>query len=260
MYFNAFKFSDATDMIVFMSNAGFRFELRSGQTTGPDDLFISANSLSCKEHALIDAALSVDFPPTRHPDCCSILSFERTTLSVYDQRRDVLGRLCEYFALHGGGQTVPIMALYESLFAEISRRSGISYNFSSMKDFYNQKTLSRGEIDTLFNRGLATRQFQHVWPILQKDLSDAGYTSFQQIAIKTYCDEYILDRARGAPLAARLSADARQIAVRATLAGYENLVAAALALRLALPENGEGGYQELQVLAALMVEAYEASQ
>ena len=262
MYMNAFQFSSATDMIIFISNASFRFELASGETTSDDDFFIMADTLSCKERALINEALDVDFPPPRRPDCCTILSFERTTLSVHDQRRDVLGRLCEYFALRCGDATVPITALYESLFAEVSRRSGISHTFSSMAEFYNQKTLSRNEIDSLFNRAIAARQFQNVWSILQRDLGAAGYTSFEQIAVQTHCIEYIVDRAKGAPLAVRFSASAGQLAtsMKATLAGCQNVVAAALALKLALPDNGEGGYEELQVLAALMVEAYEASQ
>jgi hypothetical protein len=76
MYKNAADFSTATDRIVFASNASFALRLKDETKTNADNHAIAGRDLHPSELQLIDAALEVDFPSPRKPDC-SVPAFRK---------------------------------------------------------------------------------------------------------------------------------------------------------------------------------------
>lgn len=197
MYQNALVFGKATRSISFLSNAGFKVTDVDGKPFPSDADRIPAAALHADEQKAIEDSLDVDFPPPRNPTCSGILFLERTPLSTSAQATFVTGRLVEMLAAIGEDENLPARAIYETIFANVSAKSGRSGVYSSDEEFLSNKAVTREEVARVLQKAGASNRFRAWWPQLLNEATSADYAPGKLIAFQNACLRYLKERAAG---------------------------------------------------------------
>lgn len=199
MSYHMGKFADVVDCLGFISNLSYRFTLADGSTSGPDHHVIRTADLHTSEVELIKKTIAADCT-TRLPDGSDFLVFERTFLPLEKQDLHVKGRLLEHFHHYeGGAEHVPVISLYNTLFGSAFVKTGITQEFTTLADFYDRKTLCRGDIAAMFARAASGRRFLDYWLAIQQELTIRGMPVREVIGLQTDCIRYITARSAGEP-------------------------------------------------------------
>ena len=199
MNHNMGKFADVVDCLGFISNLSFEFTLADGSTSNPDHHVIRTADLHTSEVALIKKTIAADCG-TGLPDGSDFLVFERTVLPLEKQDLHVKGRLLEHFHHYeGGSEHVPVISLYNTLFGSAFVKTGITQEFATLADFYDCKTLCRGDITAIFAKAASGRRFHDYWLAIQQELTTRGTPVREVIALHTDCIRYISARSAGEP-------------------------------------------------------------
>jgi hypothetical protein len=197
MYQNAAIFGDMTGSLSFLTNAGFDVRDVDGNRFPADAMRIPAQSLSQDARDKIEQVLDTDFPQPRNPQCCGILFLDRTPLGLSEQGTFVTGRLVEMLCEIGESDDLPIKAIYETIFANVSaktRRSGV---YSTDSEFYADKAVSRNEIEKVLAKAGAAARFRTWWPHLLSEGEKAGFGRIQLVKFENACLRYVRERAAG---------------------------------------------------------------
>ncbi|HEX8571352.1 MAG TPA: dsDNA nuclease domain-containing protein [Allosphingosinicella sp.] len=205
MYANAAVFGSATGSLSFLSNAGFSVKGADGKPFPPEVSRISAAALHESEQTRIEAALDPDFPPPREPNCSGILFLEKSPLDLTQQATFVTGRLVEMLGRVGEAEDLPVRALYETIFANVSAKSAASGTYENDTEFYATKAVSRGDIAKVLAKASATPRFRSWWPSLAAELAAEGYSTAKALALENACFSYMRRRAAGEFHTRRLS-------------------------------------------------------
>jgi hypothetical protein len=192
-------FTDVVDCLGFISNLSFEFGLADGSTSSPGHHVIRTADLHTNEVELIRKTISEDCG-VGFPDGSDFLVFERTFLPLERQDLYVKGRLLEHFHNHeGGSEHIPIISLYNTLFGNAFAKTGITQEFTTLADFYDRKTLCRGDITAMFARAASRRRFLDYWLAIQQELTTRGMPVREVIRVQTDCIQYITARSAGEP-------------------------------------------------------------
>lgn len=258
MYDHVHQFQAAVSSITLATNAGFSFELADGSTSGIAHSTLTASQLSAAEQAKLNSAVSRDFPAPWQP-YLERTKFLRFGLPVVNQDQQVKGRLIELFEALGGGEGVPIKALYDHLFAEVARKSRPT-TATTVEGFCKEKSIDSGQIGQLFGEAMTGKRLDVHWQGIQAELAAAGMDVQGLIRMRKLCFNYVCARAAGKPQAVRFAALLTNVlsTAPAILQGHPNLIAAAAALEAAIPAGAKCPYSGLPRRAGAIVHALEA--
>jgi hypothetical protein len=259
LYANLPTFGAAVTETAMVSNAAYRLTLLDGSTSSGSHHRIEGIELHADEVTKVTAAVIDDINPADVPGWLPKLAFIRTSLGVHDQQLLVVGRLQKHIEDLGSVDGVKISAVYETLHASITQKTGFSQEGIDSKELLGRKSLSKAELDELFKRALSRgRGLLEDWETIQGDLERSGVASIAQIKLKTAVIAYKRDRSAGRPDALRLasfverwtSTHAEEIDACSTLPELGRLI------QKELPDTFD--FTERELDAALLFEAYEA--
>jgi hypothetical protein len=247
-------FDNMVGRLVFVSNLSFKLKLADGTETGPDHHLVRSHELHADEVAALKKAVANDAPKPPAVDGCDLFAFERTSLGINDQDKFVKGSLLDYFHKRGGADHVPVISLYETLQGSVFTKTGVTQEFTTEAEFYDRKTLCRADIEAMFARATGGRRFTESWTAIQVDLTAAGMTTIQMLALHNACLRYIRARSAGESAAAAFNAACQNaiVAHPAEIAACTTLPEVAARLGDWVPSD----YDHRN--GALFVEAFEA--
>jgi hypothetical protein len=259
LYAHVPTFGIAVAETAMVTNAAYRLTLLDGSTSSGAHHKIEGIELHADEVKKVATAVKEDINPSDVPGWLPKLAFIRTSLGVHDQQLLVVGRLQKHVEEFESVDGVKISAVYETLHASITQKTGFSQEGIDSKELVGRKSLSKAELDELFKRAMNRgRGLLEDWHIIQADLEKIGVQSIAQIRLKTAAIAYKRDRSAGRPDAIRLtsfieqwkSQHEKETDACATLPELAKLI------QKAMP--GTFGFSERELDAALIVEAYEA--
>ncbi|CAO3414844.1 dsDNA nuclease domain-containing protein [Azospirillum endophyticum] len=210
MYHNISVFGAHANYITFITNSYFKFSLPSGELTSHTSKNICASTLDLTERKKIEEAVDADFPRAGGSFCDKVY-FESCDLQPSGQSHTIQGKINDYFVSIGYEAGVPVKALTDSLFGEVSRKSGVENSCSDIVDFYNKRTICREWIQDLFLKATTYPMIKEYWSDIQDELKSAGYGAPEIADIKKMCFEYIIKRAGGEPLFNKYSDEVQSI-------------------------------------------------
>lgn len=237
----------------FVSNLTFRIKLKGGKTSTDDQLVIRSVDLHPSEMAELKATIATDYSVPTTQDGSGLFEFEAISLPLRDQDVYVRGRLGDYLASRSGAEGVPVLSLYETLSRHIYKRSVVTQEFTSVDEFYENKTLCRDEIETMFQKALSGRRFHESWPATQQHLIATGMPYMETLTLYNECIRYISARSTGKSDATDFNMKARD-AILANRAAVDGCVS--LPEVVALLEQWVSSDYEYR-WAAAYVEAFE---
>ena len=257
MYKNAADFSTVTDRIAFASNASFALRLKDETKTNADNHAIAGRDLHPSELQLIDAALEVDFPSPRKPDCSVVLHFENTNLPLQDQSHFVVGRLVAFLDNLAQAEKVPITALYDVIYRNVISRAGNSIVYDTLEALFEHKSLARDDIASLISRATNCQLFHAHWQSIAGELGTAGYGAMDQLRIHNAALQYLRERVRGDKRPNRFSTKIKELllAEHAALGACKTMLDVTNMVTSKLTDAY--GYDGEERMAALLVEISE---
>ncbi len=242
----------------FISNLGYAFELKDGTKTNDDHILILASHLSAAELKTVEGCLEPDFPSPRKHDFEAIFSFERSPLGLHSQAEFVIGRLhYELNKLLSDADNLPIGAIYKTLFAEVSRRSGISNEFETSADFFAQKTISKAQVAPIIESAKSKVQFGQCWSLIKDELSSGGASNLEIIKTKSACLEHIVAKIRGGRIAREIEQKVEKFSGTPEFASCKSLSEAVALLKQKNLGDAKTQLRPRELTAALLVEAFQ---
>jgi hypothetical protein len=260
LYGHIVSFGSAVVETGLVTNAAYKLKLADGTISSGTHHRIEGIKLHREEIDKISAAVAADIEPADVPAWLPKLAFIRTTLGVHDQKLLVIGRLQAHLEQSDGAGTIKISALYETLHAAIVQRTTFTAEGGDRAVFLSRKSITRQEINELFARANARRRsLVEDWEIIRADLQSHGVGSIAQIKLKTAVLDYLKNRNYGRRDASTLSALAAAwlSTNMVALASYDGIVE--IAEQFVLEASEGGTHPELELRAAMIVEAYEAT-
>jgi hypothetical protein len=260
LYAHVVSFGTAVMETGLVSNAAYKMKLMDGSTTSGVHHRIAGTELHTDEIEKIAAAVNADIDPADVPSWLPKLAFIRTTLGVHGQELVVIGRLQTHLEQIDGTGTVKTSALYRTLHAAIVQRTTFSQEGIDHADLLSRKSLERKEIEELLASVSARpRGFVEDWEIILSDLESHGIGSVAQIRLKTAAITYMRDRNSDRGNAGKLSASFGDWIKNnsGTVGGCDSILQIADLAKSAITEHY--GYSDLELRAAMIVEAYEAT-
>jgi hypothetical protein len=256
MYHHTEAFAERLTAAVFITNAAFDFALASGKKSTPDHVFIPYGDIAPNDQAVFAAALEIDYPSPRAPDECAIIRFERTRVPILGYDTYVKGRLVEYFGEHTG---VPVNALYRTLIADITAKSNNTTECTTVATLHAHKSLSRGDLETVFSEATKHRSILDDWVAVDAQLDAAGRSYVARLRLRTAIVEYMRNRSKRMPYAIELRSGMRLAAasVACDLAQAQSLLDAADLITAHATPEVRAKQGEPQWEAALFVEAFD---
>lgn len=260
LYAHVVSFAAAVEETGLVSNAPYRVKLLDGTTSSGAHHRIAGTELHADETSKLTTAVEDDVSPADVPAWLPKLALIRTTLGVHGQDLVVIGRLQQHLEQSEGAGTVKTSALYQTLHASIVQRTTFSQEGIDHSELLSRKSLTRDEVEDLLARACGrSRSIVEDWEIIRADLIQSGQGSVAQIKIKTAAIGYSRDRNSGRAHAGRLSAFATDWMEKnkTEVDNCQTILAIAEKMRAVAPE--QFGYRDLELLAALIVEAYEGT-
>jgi Cap4-like dsDNA endonuclease family protein len=259
LYAHVVSFGGAVAETGLISNAAFIMQLLDGTKTTGARHRITGDELHDDEVQKLATAVSDDINNPDIPNWLPRLAFIQTTLGVHDQHLLVIGRLQAHLEQTDGVGPIKLTALYETLHASIVQRTTFYQEGIDHSEILLRKSLTRNEIEELLIRARArSRSFVEDWEIIRDDLTGSSIGSITQVRLKTAMLSYRMDRNSGRGNAGRLSSffnewmeNNKQSAAKCT-----SILQLADLVRGTMTENY--GYSDVELRAAMIVEAYEA--
>jgi hypothetical protein len=260
LYAHMPTFEAAVVETAMVSNAAYRLTLLDGSTSSGAHHRIGGLELHANEVRKVTSAVTDDINPCDVPAWLPRLTFIRTSLGVHDQQLLVVGRLQKHIEDFEAVDGVKISAVYETLHASITQKTGFTQQGIDSKELVDRKSVSKAELDDLFARAMSrVRGIVEDWELIRVDLEKSGVQSIAQVKLKTAALAYKRDRSAGRRDAVRLASFIEQwkSAHPEEIDACSTLPQLAMLIQNALPETF--GFSALELQAALIVEAYEAA-
>lgn len=260
LYSHLDMFGPAVAETAVISNAPYKVQLQSGAHSSGTHHRIEGQDLHSEEIDKITKAVTADINPSNVPAWLPKFALIRTTLGVHGQDVVITGSLLKHFEKVGSADGVQITAVYETLHASIEHKTAFSEEGLSQTEIITRKSLSKGEFDELLTRAAARRRGVLAdWEIIRTDLDKASIGSRRIIQLKTYAVRYLQARQSAQPQATRLKTFLAGwiTANRKGVDDCETIGSLAALLGSALPDKF--GYGDVELQAALIVEAYEVT-
>jgi hypothetical protein len=260
LYVHISNFGAAVAETGLVSNAAYLLKLKDGSTSSGGHHRIIGSQLHADEITKISSAVTNDITPADVPPWLPKLTFIRTTLGVHEQDLLVIGRLQKHIERFDQTANVNISAIYQTLHASITQKTSFFQEGIDQQDALLRKSLTTGAIDELFLRAAGRRRsFIEDWEIIRSDLDKASMGSIAQVRFKTAALLYHKERNAGRARAVQLSSYVEQwiSAHQGELVNCTTLLEIATRIRSTMQDNF--GYEDSEILAALIVEAYEAT-
>jgi len=259
LYAHVVSFGATVAETGLVSNAAYRFKLLDGSTTSGAHHRIGGTELHADEVNKVTFAVNADITPADVPSWLPKLAFIRTTLGVHDQDLFVIGRLQKHHEESDSAGTVKTLSLYKTLHASIVQRTTFSQQGIDPGELISRKSLTRQEIEGLLARASARpRSFIEDWDIIRTDLQSHGVGSFAQIKFKTAALAFIQQRNSGRANAGTLSTFIRNWIENNTATVQCCGSVLEIADHMLAATTGRYGYSDVELKAAIMVEACEA--
>ena len=254
LYHHMDAFGVMVSCLGFVSNLGFKLKLIDGTETTADNLVIPSSQLHPDVMAVLRGAVAKDGVGNTAVDGSQLFVFERIGLGLIEQDKFVKGALVEFIHEREDAHYIPVISLYETLRGSVFTKSGVTEEFTTEAEFYDRKTLSRADVETMFLRATSGRRFLDNWGTIAGDLTANGMRSRRMIVLKNSCILYIKARSVGEPGATAFNAAARDIIIahQTEIDSYETLPEIVAQLEKWLPSDYE--HRE----GALYVESFEA--
>lgn len=260
LYAHVAAFGPAVAETGIVSNAAYKLKLQNGTSSTGTHHRIIGTELHAEEIARVATAVTDDINPADVPAWLPKLAFIRTTLGVHGQDLVVIGRLQQHIEQIEGIGAVKTSALYYTLHASIVKKTTFSQEGLDHTELLSRKSLTREEFEDLLIRACGRpRSFLEDWDVIRSDLLAAKVGSVAQIKLKTAAVAYSRDRSSGRAEASRLAAHAGDWLSdhKQTIDGCNTVLEIAELMKAAAPENY--GYSDIELKAAMIVEAYEAA-
>ncbi len=261
LYAHVGVFGPAVVETGLVSNAPYKLKLLDGSSSTGSHHKITGPELHADEVTKVATAVTDDISPADVPSWLPKLALIRTTLGVHGQDLVVIGRLQQHIEQIEGAGAVKTSALYQTLHASIVQRTTFSQEGLDHTELLSRKSLTRDELEDLLARAYGRqRSFLEDWDVIRADLQTANIGSLVQIRLKTAAVAYARDRTSGRPDTARLTKFAGEWleANTSAIAQCNTILEIAERLQAAAPEKY--GYSDLELRAAMIVEAYEGTE
>ena len=148
----------------------------------------------------LQKALAKDAATPLAVDGSHLFVFERTPLGITDQDKFVKGCLLDFFHKRGGADHIPVMSYYDTLVGSVFKKTGVTQEFTSEAEFYDNKTPVRAEIETMFfSAAKAGRRFAESWTAIRGRPRCRRLNHDPDARPSQQCLRYIRARSAGEP-------------------------------------------------------------